>query len=245
MTYFKNIKDLSELKSAYRTLCFENHPDIHGDGKTAIMQEINAEFDILFAVFSRRPQNTNTAEQKETAQGFRNEFYTQSGWAGCNYDIGMSLSDIAPIVRAYVKKQYPDYKFSIRTSYFSGGCSLAVTLTQSPMPIYKEDCFYEWARQSVWRSEQMTDESKIAEYERYLREKVSFYTSDWDSEKYYENMNEDVRTDLEDVADFVNSYRMSDCDGSIDYFDTNFGVNFAIGKWDKPLIIKPRKIKGA
>ena len=45
MKYFKNVTNLQELRSQYRTLAFKFHPDKGGD--TAIMQEINAEYEKL------------------------------------------------------------------------------------------------------------------------------------------------------------------------------------------------------
>ena len=45
MKYFKNVTNLQELRSQYRALAFKFHPDRGGD--TAIMQEINAEYEKL------------------------------------------------------------------------------------------------------------------------------------------------------------------------------------------------------
>ncbi len=42
--YFTNLSDLSELKSAYRALTKQYHPDITGDNGEA-MKKINAEYD--------------------------------------------------------------------------------------------------------------------------------------------------------------------------------------------------------
>ena len=51
---------------------------------------------------------------------------------------------------------------------------------------------------------------------------------------------------LIDVNDVINSYRHSDCDGMIDYFDVNFWYDLGIGRWDKPYQInhKQKKITG-
>lgn len=43
MKYFHDVKDLNELKERYRQLCRQYHPDLGGN--TAIMQEINAEYE--------------------------------------------------------------------------------------------------------------------------------------------------------------------------------------------------------
>jgi hypothetical protein len=54
MKWFKDIKTLDELRSMYRKLAFQHHPD--RGGSTVNMQEINAEYEVL----SKRLINTNT-----------------------------------------------------------------------------------------------------------------------------------------------------------------------------------------
>ena len=49
MTYFQNIHSLVDLKKEYRRLAMQNHPDKGGD--TAIMQQVNTEFEKLFEVW--------------------------------------------------------------------------------------------------------------------------------------------------------------------------------------------------
>lgn len=48
MTYFQNIRSLADLKKEYRRLALQHHPDKGGD--TAIMQQVNIEFEKLFDV---------------------------------------------------------------------------------------------------------------------------------------------------------------------------------------------------
>lgn len=48
MTYFQNIHSLADLKKEYRRLALQHHPDKGGD--TAIMQQVNTEFERLFEV---------------------------------------------------------------------------------------------------------------------------------------------------------------------------------------------------
>lgn len=71
--YFDNCRDLNELKSAYKTLVMENHPDIGGD--TLTMQEINAEHDRVFEVLKRRQneeaKNEEAKATTETPEEFR------------------------------------------------------------------------------------------------------------------------------------------------------------------------------
>lgn len=69
-------KSLEELKKAYRTLAMRNHPDIKG-GSVQAMQEINNEYDELFAVLKDRHETatgtTYTAKEQtsETPEQFK------------------------------------------------------------------------------------------------------------------------------------------------------------------------------
>ena len=47
MKWFKEVTSIEELRSQYKALALKNHPDVGGTVKA--MQEINAEYDALFA----------------------------------------------------------------------------------------------------------------------------------------------------------------------------------------------------
>ena len=75
MKWFNNPATLEELKKQYKTLALKHHPDMGGTVKD--MQEINAEYDSLFARLKNIHQTAdgNTYETKtdsrETADEFR------------------------------------------------------------------------------------------------------------------------------------------------------------------------------
>lgn len=75
MKWFTNPQTLEELKKEYKKLVFKHHPD--RGGNTADMQEINAEYEKLFArlknVHRSASGETYTAkeETKETPEQFR------------------------------------------------------------------------------------------------------------------------------------------------------------------------------
>ena len=75
--YFEKCQDLNELKSVYKKLALQYHPDCGGDLR--IMQEINAEYDRMFLLLKAK-QNTmanddvtgKTRRTTETPDEFKN-----------------------------------------------------------------------------------------------------------------------------------------------------------------------------
>ena len=227
---------LEDLKKLYRELAMKHHPDRGGD--LEIMQTINNEYDILFPIYQVKYNATATAENTESAAGTRREFYTQNGWKGENYNIKLTLKEIACIIREFIKIHYNYCKFSVTTDYASMCQSLSVDLLESPYRAYKT-------------FDELTEEEKreVRKLHTVHNHITSYYTNQIDTEikKIYDEeysrlfMTEEIKEPIKTVEKYVNSFNWSDCDGMIDYFDTNFyffGVK--IGKWDKPYKVVER-----
>lgn len=221
MKYFSGVNSLEALKAAYKRLALENHPDRGGD--TAVMQEINSEYDAAFARL-KIAHNLSHPEQRtdETAESTRSEFYTANGWKGSRYDSSLSLKEIAQRVRAFVKEAFPTYRFSVRTKYASMCQELIVEMTESPAPVLKtldeltEDDVHEIIRQAnrlnEWRLSSWSDaEARAA------------IASLWEREpSMYRIFTERAAATIAEVDAYVQSYNYDDSDGMIDYFNNNF-----------------------
>lgn len=59
--WFDDCTNLNELKSAYKKLALQHHPDMGGDVR--VMQEINAEYDHVFLLLKAK-QNTTAAHDE-------------------------------------------------------------------------------------------------------------------------------------------------------------------------------------
>ena len=218
--YFDKINSYEELKNTYKALLKEHHPDNGGD--VEIMQEINIQYDVAFALWKNRKEIQTGEEIKETAESTRREFYTQYGWEGSRYDGALKLKEIAKTVRAYVKEKYPTYKFSVRTSYASMCQELHVDLKESPIEVYKkfEELTEQDTKDLIRKAEandyftlnSWNDAELKVELERIWQEHGNFYKC----------INDVTRSVIDDVDAFVNSYNYDDSDSMIDYFDTNF-----------------------
>ena len=78
-------------------------------------------------------------ERQEDGRTYRRRFYTANGWEGSRYDGNLRTTDIAARVRVYAKERYPEYKFSVRSEYFSMGSAIHIKLVAGPVPAFKED----------------------------------------------------------------------------------------------------------
>ncbi|HBM98523.1 MAG TPA: molecular chaperone DnaJ [Ruminococcus sp.] len=81
MKWFNNPSTLEELKQQYKKLALKHHPDLGGN--TADMQEINNEYDLLFA----RLKNTHATETTETPDEFKNIINALINLEGINIEL--------------------------------------------------------------------------------------------------------------------------------------------------------------
>ena len=139
-------------------------------------------------------------------------FYTQNGWAGSNYDSKLSTKEISAKVRAYAKKNFPDFKFSIRTEY--GTSSMYIELKSGTNVPFIEG-------------------SRSAE---------RGYMSTMSSVKAWEDeLTPKVFAALNAVSNYASSFRYNDSDGMQDYFDTNFYIHIEVSDEYKVIEPKAKK----
>lgn len=140
------------------------------------------------------------------------DFYTQNGWAGSNYDSKLSTKEISAKVRAYAKKNFPEFKFSIRTEY--GTSSMYIELKSGTNVPFIEG-------------------SRSAE---------RGYMSTMSSVKAWEDeLTPKVFAALNAVSNYASSFRYNDSDGMQDYFDTNFYIHIEVSDEYKVIEPKAKK----
>ena len=235
MSYFKNVQSYDDLKSQFRKLALEHHPDAGGD--TKVMQAINGEYDQLFAIWKQR----DNISINETAASTRSEFYTQHGWKGENYNAKLSLKEIACIIREFIKIHYNDFKFSVTTDYGSMCQSLNIALMEGPCPAFKKYAeLTEEERADVRRTHSIQNN-----IDRYYSAEIDKEIEAIFDKQYADRYRTDrIREAVGAVEDYAKSFNWSDCDGMIDYFSVNFWFHgVKIGKWDNPYKIVARTKK--
>ena len=141
-------------------------------------------------------------------------FYTQNGWAGSNYDSKLQTKDVAAKVRAFAKKNFPAFKFSITSMWSMYTDSLYIVLKSGPCAPFVE------GSRSAKRGYMQTMSS----------------VKGWESD-----LTAEVFAALDGVTSYASSFRYDDSDGMIDYFDTNFFLKIEVS--DDYTVIEPKPKK--
>ena len=143
-------------------------------------------------------------------------FYTQNGWAGSNYDSKLSTKEIAAKVRSYAKKNFPGFKFSVRSEWSMYTDSMYIELKSSPCVPFVAG-------------------SRSAE---------RGYMSTMSTVKGWENeLTPEMFKVLDAVTTYANSFRYDDSDGMQDYYDTNFYLKIKVS--DEYKVIEPKAKKSS
>ncbi len=144
------------------------------------------------------------------------DFYTQNGWAGSNYDSKLSTKEIAAKVRSYAKKNFPGFKFSVRSEWSMYTDSMYIELKSGPCVPFVEG-------------------SRSAE---------CGYMSTMSTVKGWENeLTPEMFKVLDAVTTYASSFRYNDSDGMQDYFDTNFYIHIEVS--DEYKVIEPKAKKSS
>ena len=205
MTYFQNIHSLAELKKQYRMLALANHPD--KGGSTEIMQQINAEFTRLHALWKDDTSASDSASGYEndyagaTAEEYADYVYNEYRWTGSNYK-GQRVPEVVELLRRWLKETYPRYKFSVRRPDYN---SIHISLMQADF-------------------EAFTKESGVKTYAD-----INHYHIDSETD-----LTDRAREVMKNVCAFVQSYNFDDSDPMTDYFHTNFYLSLSVGTYKKP-----------
>lgn len=143
-------------------------------------------------------------------------FYTQNGWAGSNYDSKLSTKEIAAKVRSYAKKNFPGFKFSVRSEWSMYTDSMYIELKEGTCIPFVEG-------------------SRSAE---------RGYMSTMSTVKGWEDeLTPEMFKVLDAVTTYASSFRYDDSDGMQDYFDTNFYLKIKVS--DEYKVVEPKAKKSS
>ena len=212
MTYFQNIRSLADLKKKYRRLALEHHPDKGGD--TAIMQQVNTEFEKLYDVWKDRQDVSVSTSGYEhdysgaTAREYTEYVYNEYRWKGRNYK-GQHAPEIVELTRIWLKETYPRYRFSVRRENYN---SIHVRLMKADFEAFTRE------------SGKVQDE-------------INHYCIESD-----ESLTDRAKEVMMNICDFVMSYNFDDSDLMMDYHHTNFYMTMGIGSYRQPYKVELPKL---
>lgn len=143
-------------------------------------------------------------------------FYTANGWAGSNYDSKLSTKEITAKVRAFAKKNFPEFKFSVRSEWSMYTDSMYIELKEGTCIPFVEG-------------------SRSAE---------RGYMSTMSTVKGWEDeLTPEMFKVLDAVTTYASSFRYDDSDGMQDYYDTNFYLKIKVS--DEYKVIEPKAKKSS
>lgn len=212
MTYFQNIRSLADLKKEYRRLALEHRPDKGGD--TAIMQQVNTEFEKLYDVWKDRQDVSVSTSGYEhdysgaTAREYTEYVYNEYRWKGRNYK-GQHAPEIVELTRIWLKETYPRYRFSVRRENYN---SIHVRLMKADFEAFTRE------------SGKVQDE-------------INHYCIESD-----ESLTDRAKEVMMNICDFVMSYNFDDSDLMMDYHHTNFYMTMGIGSYRQPYKVELPKL---
>ena len=142
-------------------------------------------------------------------------FYTANGWAGPNYDSKLSTKEIAARVRAFARKGFPGFKFSVRSERGMYADSMYIELKEGTCIPFVE------GSRSAGRGYMSTMGT----------------VKGWEGE-----LTPEMFKVLDAVTAYASSFRYDDSDGMQDYFDTNFYLKIRVG--DEYRVVGPKAKEG-
>lgn len=127
-------------------------------------------------------------------------FDEDTGYSG-NKSIGnkykltknLSMKEISSLIKKELVIEFPEWKFSVKLTTYSGGCSIDATIVDMPYNPYSED------------ADEAFKQNKRFEH-RYNKELY----------------NEQYLKDKEKIENVLNQYNYNDSDAQIDYFDKRY-----------------------
>lgn len=145
----------------------------------------------------------------------------------------MDIKDVASDIRLQLKKEFPYCKFSITIERYSMGQSMTIALMEAPFTgvIAKREGEYVGG---VMVSSMVGEFDQYAQINKYTLSKT---TDEYEKDKIVNNgsfISKEARNCLKRAYELSLEYNYNNSDTMTDYFDVNFYLSLAIGKYNKP-----------
>lgn len=152
--------------------------------------------------------------------------------------ISLGTKEIAKRIRAQLKTEFKDCKFSVTIERYSGGSSISISVMETDFKTIKdfseiqEENIQEHIDRRGYTREQL-QKLQNAEYHQLnshtLREE--FNVNGWCNGVYLTEQGHNFLKRVVEIADY---YNYNDSDMMTDYYSVNFSFDIQLGKWNKP-----------
>ena len=147
-----------------------------------------------------------------------------------------NTTDIAKWIRQTFKAVYPDIKFSVRTSLYAGGSSIAVTILENNrtriLKTFDEVTPQEICSVMSGRGDNEEEAKAFIKQQinsEYHQVNQFHIDSSW-------HWTEEGKKLLTEIMGIIDKYNHDNSDSMTDYFDVNYYVDFNLGDYDKPYV---------
>lgn len=146
-----------------------------------------------------------------------------------------NTKDIAKWVRQTLKREMPDFKFSVRIETYTGGSSMSITMLRSPVRLLKR--LGEIEEQEILRLMNARNDTRD-EVLGFIKQRLD--SDHHDINQYYVDedwsLTEKGKKICSKVLDIANKYNWDNSDAMTDYFDVNYYLDLKLGDYDRPFI---------
>jgi len=136
----------------------------------------------------------------------------------------LDIKDIAKSIRQQLKTEFPLCVFSIEIERYSMGQTLNIQLMSTPFEVFNKG-----------HKEDMN--GKVYDERDYQYRQLNHYRAIQDFGDGYNNgsyLTQEAWKVLKRALEITHQFHYDNSDSQTDYFDTNFYIHLAIGKWNKP-----------
>jgi len=156
--------------------------------------------------------------------------------------IHLSTTEIAKLIRQQLKKEYPKFKFSITSKYYSMGSSITISLMESPIKVIKDyKDLSELALLHTERNNYTKEQIEHMQKEKYhqLNQYIlrhEYNPDTWNNGVFLTKEGHKVMQRAVKISD---QYNFDESDSMTDYYFVNFSLHIQVGKWNKDYRVIP------
>lgn len=153
--------------------------------------------------------------------------------------ISLTTTEIAKRVRQQLKEEFPGYKFSVVSEYYSMGSSITVALMKSKIKVIKdfedisEAAIHDYGNRQYGKEALMERQKSTHHQLNAYSIREAYDTDHWCNGVFLTRLGFDL---LKRVVEIVDYYNFNDSDSQTDYYSVNFSFSINLGKWNKPFI---------